>query len=223
MISQGSARKQQPAAWLPHSGLHFVEAPDADSFEALPLSLCVTKYTFRLLCLVHHNRITLGVTTAPLNYSGKTIIVQYVENNDNVYTQKPVRYSQSPTPQQPSFFLKNLFFNCRKIALQCCVGFWHTTTQISHNYIHVLSLPLPTPTHPTPLVTEHQAGLYVLYIVIPHQLSILHMIVYMCQCYFLNLSHPLLPQLYPQYCSLYLLLSFFLVYKFFIKWRRWID
>ena len=78
-----------------------------------------------------------------------TIVVQYVENNDDVDTQKPVRYSQSPTPQQPSFFFKNLFFNCRKIALQYCVGFWHTTSQISHNYIYVLSLPLLTPTHPT--------------------------------------------------------------------------
>ena len=37
-------------------------------------SLCpsvLLNTTFRLLCLVHHNTITLGVTTAPLNYSGK--------------------------------------------------------------------------------------------------------------------------------------------------------
>ena len=36
------------------------------------------------------------------------------------------------------FFL-NLFFNWRKIALQCCVGFCHTM-QISHNYTYIPSL-----------------------------------------------------------------------------------
>ena len=42
------------------------------------------------------------------------------------------------------FFL-NLFFNWGKIALQCCVGFCHTTMQISHNYTYItflLSVPL---------------------------------------------------------------------------------
>ena len=28
------------------------------------------------------------------------------------------------------------FFNWRIIGLQCCVGFCHTTAQISHNYTH---------------------------------------------------------------------------------------
>ena len=28
-------------------------------------------------------------------------------------------------------------FNWRKIALPCCVGFCHTTAQISHNHAHV--------------------------------------------------------------------------------------
>ena len=37
-----------------------------------------------------------------------------------------------------------------------------------------------------------------------HRLSILHMIMYKFQCYFLNLSHALLPPLCPQICSLYL-------------------
>ena len=43
--------------------------------------------------------------------------------------------------------LKNLFFNWRKIALQCCIGFCHTAVQISHNYTYIPSLwgfqPLP--------------------------------------------------------------------------------
>ena len=48
----------------------------------------------------------------------------------------------------------NLFFNWRKFALQCDDGFCHTTTQISHNYTHITSLPSPQPTpldrHRTP-------------------------------------------------------------------------
>ena len=42
------------------------------------------------------------------------------------------------------------FFNWRIFALQCCIGFWYTTTQTSYKYIYV-SLPLEPPTHPTPL------------------------------------------------------------------------
>ena len=30
-----------------------------------------------------------------------------------------------------------LFFNWRIIALQCCIGFCHTITPISHNYIYI--------------------------------------------------------------------------------------
>ena len=40
------------------------------------------------------------------------------------------------------------------------------------------------------------------------------MIVYICQCYFLNLSYPLLPPLCPQVCSLCLRLHFFPVNRF---------
>ena len=39
-------------------------------------------------------------------------------------------------------------FNWRKIALQCCVGFCHMTTRVSHNYTYIPSLwslpPLPS-------------------------------------------------------------------------------
>ena len=34
----------------------------------------------------------------------------------------------------------HLFFNWRKIALQCCIGFCWTIMQISHNYTHIPSL-----------------------------------------------------------------------------------
>ena len=37
-------------------------------------------------------------------------------------------------------FFFNLFCNWRKIALQCCVGFCHTTLQVNHNYTYNTSL-----------------------------------------------------------------------------------
>jgi len=92
----------------------------------------------------------------------------------------------------------NLFFSCRKIALQC-ICFCCTTPWISHNYTYIPSLLSlsPLPPHPTPL------GYYraltrlgsLCYIATSHWLSILRMIVYKCQCYFLCSSHPLLPPL----------------------------
>ena len=101
------------------------------------------------------------------------------------------------------FFIKNflhLFFNWRKIALQCCVGFCHTTMWVSHNYIcspSLLSLPLVPPPHPSR--SSQRARLDSLsYIATSHQLSLLHMRVYICQCYFFCSSHPLLPLPDPQ-------------------------
>ena len=44
-----------------------------------------------------------------------------------------------------SMFLK--FFYWRIIALQCCVAFYYTSLQISHNYIYVYPLPLKHPSH----------------------------------------------------------------------------
>ena len=63
------------------------------------------------------------------------------------------------------YFLKNnLFFNWRNIALQCCVGFCHTTMQFSHNYTYIASLLSLPPLLPSLwVITEHQAGLPVLY------------------------------------------------------------
>ena len=36
-----------------------------------------------------------------------------------------------------SFSFLKINFKWRKIALQCCVGFCHTTAQISHSHAHV--------------------------------------------------------------------------------------
>ena len=77
-------------------------------------------------------------------------------------------------------FLK-FIFNWGIIALQCCVGFCHTTMWISHKYIYI------SPSFWT-----------------SHWLSVLHMEMYICQYYPLNWSHLLFPTLLlcPQVCSL---------------------
>ena len=116
----------------------------------------------------------------------------------------------------PSSHFFNLIFNCRKIALQCCVGFCHTTAWISHNYTHVpqlLHLPPLPPSHRSRSSQSIKLG-SLCYVATSHQLSIWHMVVYTCQCYFLHSSYSLLPPLHPQVCSLYLCLHSFLANRF---------
>ena len=62
-------------------------------------------------------------------------------------------------------FLCLFIFNWRISALQCLVGFPHTTTWIGHKYIiHSSVSRPPTSRHPTlSVVTEHHAGLPMLY------------------------------------------------------------
>ena len=83
-----------------------------------------------------------------------------------------------------------LFFNWRKIALQHCIGFCCITMQISHNYTYLSLSRLPhlPPSHSFRLLQNARMG-SLCYIVTCHQLSILHVIVYICQSYFLHLSH----------------------------------
>ena len=81
---------------------------------------------------------------------------------------------------EPLFSFKNLFlFNWRIIALQCCVGFCHTSTWLCHRYTYVLSLlnlpPPPSPSHRSRLLqspslsslshTENSLWLFVLHMV----------------------------------------------------------
>ena len=62
------------------------------------------------------------------------------------------------------FFLV-YFFNWKKIALQCCVGFFHTIIIISHNYTYTPSscASPPPPIPPLQVITEPEAELHVLY------------------------------------------------------------
>ena len=106
-------------------------------------------------------------------------------------------------------FLKNVF-KWRKIALQCCVGFCHTTTQISHNHTCIPSI-LRLPPLPPPYIARLDS---LCYRAACHQLSVWHTIVYICWCYFLHSYHSSLPLLGPQVHSLYLRLHSFPTNRF---------
>ena len=71
--------------------------------------------------------------------------------------------------------------------------------------IYICPLPLepssPPPSTPLYVITECQAGLPVLYTA-SYQLFILHTRAYICKCYSLSLSRPLLPWLSTQVRSL---------------------
>ena len=94
-------------------------------------------------------------------------------------------------------------------ATQFCVGFCHNKANQSLLYIYIylsiyLSIspfpfepPSPSPFYPSRLSQTTRLGsLY--YLATSHCLSAFHMIMYICQCYFLNLSHPHLFLLCPQ-------------------------
>ena len=80
----------------------------------------------------------------------------------------PIPLSSHPSRSSPSselssqkslsFFLKN-FFNWRKIALKCCVGFCHPITQISHNYIYLLHREPPSPILSYPSISSQSTKL----------------------------------------------------------------
>ena len=86
--------------------------------------------------------------------------------------------------------------------------FCHTTTWINIRYTYN-PFPLETPSHLCPLPTPshcHRALASQHHTLNSHWLSILHMVIYMFQCYSLKSSHPLLPLLCPKVCSLCLCL-----------------
>ena len=62
-----------------------------------------------------------------------------------------------------SFFKKIIYFNWRRITLQCCDGFCHTLTLISHGYTCVplswTPLPSSLPAPPLWVIPEHRLWL----------------------------------------------------------------
>ena len=106
------------------------------------------------------------------------------------------------------------FFSWRIIALQCCGGLCHTSTYISNNYIPTPSwTSLSSKSHTSRSSQIARLG-SLCYTAVSHLLSVLHTILYICQCYFLNLSYPLLPLLCLPDHSLHLHLHVFSVNRF---------
>ena len=112
----------------------------------------------------------------------------------------------SPHTQESTEFFQNLLiFNWRIIALQCCVGFCHTSTRISHRYTYVPSLlnlpPLSHLSHPSRLSQSTRLS-SLCNTANSYWLSVLHMVMFTLPSHSLNSSHPLLPPLCPQVYSL---------------------
>ena len=105
------------------------------------------------------------------------------------------------------FFIFKIYFNWRVIALKCCAGFCCTTTYglwIGHKYTcvpSVLSISPCPPSHPSRSTQSTELSSWS-YTAASCWLSMLHMAAYICQCYPLNLSPPLLLLLCLNVCSL---------------------
>ena len=102
-------------------------------------------------------------------------------------------------------FFSFCFFNWRIIALQYCVGLYHTSTWISHRYTYVPSL--LNPSHPsphrTPLgVTEQWVELPVSQGKFPLAIYFTYGKMYTFPHSFLSSTHPLFSPLCPQVCTL---------------------
>ena len=105
-------------------------------------------------------------------------------------------------------------FNWRIITLQYCDGFCHTSAWISHGYKCVPTSWNPLPPHPIPLGCPRALALgTLLHASNLHWSSILHMGIYMFQCYSRISSHPCLFPHSSKVCSLYLCLFCCLMYR----------
>ena len=97
--------------------------------------------------------------------------------------------------------LNSFIFYWRKTALQCCVGFCHTSAWVSHRHMLIPSLlNLPPTSHPSRLSQARLSSLR--HRASSHRLSALHVVMNMFQCHSLSWSQPLLPLLCPQGCCL---------------------
>ena len=113
-------------------------------------------------------------------------------------------YGWVPETITTLFLIINLFiFTWRVTALQYCVGFCHTSKWITGIYMFPPSwTPSQLPPHLIPPGCHRAPGLCSLHHTADsHWLSILHVVIHICQCCSLSASYPL-PPLWPQGCSL---------------------
>ena len=112
-----------------------------------------------------------------------------------------------------SLLFFNLFFNCRKIALQCCVGFCHKQFESAV----VTQIPLPSGPPPSPLHCSRSSQDARLGSLLQSGFpppSVSHVTVDRCQRYFFQSSYQILPQLTPRNNSLHLYLHSFPANRF---------
>ena len=116
------------------------------------------------------------------------------------------------------YFLKLIYFNWRLITLQYCVVF-AIHRHASATGAHVSPSPEPSshlPPHPIPLGYPRAPALgALLHASNLHWSSVLHMVIYMFQCYSLKSSLPRLLPHNPKVCSLHLCLFCCLQQVFF--------
>ena len=108
-------------------------------------------------------------------------------------TRKLAQICQKMKQSFTFFFFFVSYFNWRLIALQYCGGFCHILTWISHGWTCVPSSWTPShlPPHPMPLGCPRALALSaLLHALNLHWSFILHMIIYMFQCYSLKSSNP---------------------------------
>ena len=65
---------------------------------------------------------------------------------------------QNGSQNSEKYFFFNLFFNWRKIAVQCCVGLWYNSVNRPWLHTHPLLLNLPPLPYPTPLGHHRAPG-----------------------------------------------------------------
>ena len=107
----------------------------------------------------------------------------------------------------PALNFKKIYLNWRIIALQYCDGFCHKSIWIGHRHVSpILTTLLPASLpHPSRL-SQSTALSALLHASRSHWSSVLHMVIYMFQCFSLISSHLLLLPLSPKVCSLHLCL-----------------
>ena len=86
----------------------------------------------------------------------KLLYIEYISNNDILYVTGKYSHYYVITLFFKLFF--KIYFNWRIIALQCCLGFCHTTTWISHKYTCLPSLLSLPSLYPTPLGHHRAPG-----------------------------------------------------------------
>ena len=120
--------------------------------------------------------------------------------------------------QNPVSWLKKKinYFNWRIITLQYCDAFCHTSTWVSYRCTCVrqswIPHSSPSPPHLSGLSQSTDFGCPAPCIELAWS-SILHMVIYMLQCYPLTISHPCLFPQSPKVCSLHLCLLCCLAYR----------